>query len=403
MGAKPLSNPRTDALCRLIFNYRLVALSIAVLWVAYRIDDFVGPVLALTVAAIASFLPIKYWNRFGPVLLAHPFLLAIDLVLGMAILTVMGAESPFFYYTLATALLSGVLYARTGALVFSVSLLAVYWAGLWLRSQVASDIWTFQMVVGLPALYPLSALGGAAVRRMLDRQAATEAALVEVAETRAIETERTRLAREMHDSLAKTIHGLALSAAALPQWLKRDPERAVKEARTISQAAEEAAAEARELIRDMRANSLDVPLGDAVSAFVSDWSGRTGVAASIDADDAEGASPEARWELFCIAKEALTNVEHHGGAHRVGVSLRDDVDTITLEVADDGRGFEVPDDLADLPSDGHYGVVGMAERAERVGGRLEVDAATGRGTTIRAVVPARATASQTPAVQGRIP
>lgn len=195
LGAKPASNPRTGALCRLIFNYRLVALSIAVLWVAYRIDDFVGPVFALTVAAIASFLPIKYWNRFGPVLLAHPFLLAIDLVLGMAILTVMGAESPFFYYTLATALLSGVLYAHGGR-----GLLRVAASGLLGRAvaSLASGARHLDLPDRRRSACALSAVGpgGAAVRRMLDRQAATEAALVEVAETRAIETERTRLARD---------------------------------------------------------------------------------------------------------------------------------------------------------------------------------------------------------------
>ena len=374
----------------MIFNYRLVALSVAVLWVGYRIESFEGPLIALTVAALASFLPIKFWDRFGPVLLAHPFYLALDLALGMLILTIMGPQSPFFYFTLGTALLSGVLYEYRGALVFSLALLAVYWAGLWFRAQVLPDLGTFQFVVGLPALYPLCAIGGAAIRRLLDRQAATEAALVDAVASRAIETERARLAREMHDSLAKTIHGLALSAAALPRWLKRDPERAGAEARSIAEAAETAAAEARTLIQDMRASSLDVSLGEAITALVWDWSRRTGIAVTVDADEADGASAETRWELFCIAKEALVNAERHGQPAAVELRLKDEVDALELTVKDDGGGFEVPKDLGELRSDGHFGLIGMGERAKRVGGRLEIDAAEGRGVTVRAVVPAAA-------------
>lgn len=388
-AARRGSSRPAQALCRLIFNYRLVALSVAVLWVAYKIENIEGPLIALTVAAIASFLPIKLWDRVGPVLLAHPLLLAMDLALGMAILTVMGPESPFFYFTLGTALLSGVLYEYTGALVFSFALIAVYWAMLWFRAEIFDELGTFLVVIGLPALYPLAALGGGAVRRLLDRMAATEGALLDAVQSKAIESERARLAREMHDSLAKTIHGLALSAAALPAWVKRDPERAGAEARSISEAAEAAATEARELIQNLRSNSLDVSLGEAVAALARDWSARTGVPVDVEAVDADDVSAEARWEVFCIAKEALANAERHGYPGRVRVTLAEELDDLRLEVSDDGRGFDVPEDLGVLQRDGHFGLVGMAERAKGVGGRLQVDARRGRGTTIRVVVPAR--------------
>lgn len=389
-AAGPGSSQRAEVLCRLIFNYRLVALSVAVLWVGYKIDAVAGPLVALTIAALASFLPIKLWQVFGPALLAHPFLLAIDLALGMAILTVMGPESPFFYFTLGTALLSGVLYEYRGALVFSVALVAVYWAMLWFRAQIFDELGTFLVVIGLPALYPLSALGGGAVRRLLDRQAATEAELLDAVQSKAIESERARLAREMHDSLAKTIHGLALSAAALPAWLKKDPERAGAEARSISEAAEAAATQARELITDLRSSSLDVSLGAALSALARDWSQRTGVAVEVAAVDAEGVPAETRWEIFCIAKEALANAERHGRPELVRVTLENELDELRLEVSDDGRGFDAPADLGALQGDGHFGLVGMAERAERVGGRLHIDARGGEGTTIRVVVAATA-------------
>ena len=381
-----VSVQRTGALCRLIFNFRLFALTVVVLWLPSQLEDFGVLLGILCIAALASFLPIVFWERYGPILLRHPAFLVCDLLIAMGILTITGPESPFFYFTLGTALLAGVLYGWRGAAVLSVAILAFYWMGLSLRSGM-EEVGTFQVLVVLPALYPLCAAGGAAVRNLLDRQARTEARLAAAERRTVIERERARLAREMHDSLAKTIQGISLAAATLPAWVHKDPGRAQSEAERLAEAAETASAEARALLTDMRSDMLDVSLGTAVSGFASSWSERSGTAAVCDADEDLDVPPEVRWELFCVAREALRNIERHAEADKVRVTLTSSDGAIVLELSDDGRGFEMPEDLSTLGGRGHYGVIGMRERAERAGGSLEMISAPGEGTTLRATIP----------------
>jgi len=382
-----MSRVRVGSLCRLIFNFRLIALSVVVLWMPSQLEDFGLLLGVLCIAAVASFLPILFWDSYGPILLRHPSFLVCDLFISMGILTITGAESPFFYFTLGTALLAGVLYGWRGAGVLSVAMLAFYWGGLSLGLG-DSNAGGFQQVIGLPALYPLCAAAGAAVRNLLDRQALVETELAEAERVSVVERERARLAREMHDSLAKTIQGISLNASSLPVWVKRDPTRAMTEAEHIAQAARLASSEARELLTDMRSDMLEVPLGTAVCSFLTSWSERSGVAAVCDADESCDATPETRWELFSIVREALRNVESHAHAVKVRLVLGYDGDDIVLEIADDGNGFDVPSDLEDLKAGGHFGVIGMTERAQRVGGQLEVDSTLGEGCRLRVVVPA---------------
>lgn len=388
-----LSHERTGALARMIFNYRLLALTVAVLWLPVRSADFWLLLGCLIVAAASSFLPIKLWSGFGPVLLRHPAYLAADLLLGMSILTAMGPDSPFLYFTLGTSLLSGVLYGWRGALFFGGLQTAVYWASLVVRAEVA-DVDTFQLLVNIPALYPLTAIAGAAVRGLLDKQAATEANLVEAERDAAVEHERARIAREMHDSLAKTIQGVALSASALVGWTQKDPDRARVEAARVADAARAASGEARELLTGMRADMLDKPLGESVADYVTRWSSSTGVTAHCRAEGVPETEPEVRWELFCIVREALRNIERHARAREVIVRFEQNGDGVVAEVTDDGVGFDVPADLNDLRGNGHFGMLGMSERAARVGGRIEVDSVAGGGTTVRALVPQAGSVSQ---------
>jgi len=384
-GGRPLATGRVGGLCRLIFNFRLIALSVVVLWMPSQLEDFSLLLGVLCIAAVASFLPILFWDSYGPILLRHPTFLVCDLFISMGILTITGAESPFFYFTLGTALLAGVLYGWTGAGVLSVAILAFYWAGLSLSDSGGE---TFQLIVGLPALYPLCAAAGAAVRNLLDRQALVEAELAEAERVSVVERERARLAREMHDSLAKTIQGISLNASSLPTWVKRDPTRAMTEAEHIAHAARLASSEARELLTDMRSDMLEVPLGVAVCSFLASWSERSGVATVCDADESCDATPETRWELFSIVREALSNIESHARADKVRVVLEYDGDDIVLDIGDDGAGFDIPTELGDLKAGGHFGVIGMTERAERVGGHLELISAPGEGCRLRVVVPA---------------
>jgi signal transduction histidine kinase len=254
-----------------------------------------------------------------------------------------------------------------------------------LRAHEARDI---QALVVLPALYPLAAAGGAAVRHLLDRQADTQLALASAERRAAAGAERTRVAREMHDSLGKTLYGIALSARALAHRVAADAPSAADAARDLSSAAQVAAEEARGLISDLRSDTLDRPLCDALEHYVDEWSERNGIAADLRADGVDLPHPGTRYELFCIVREALENVERHAHATRVQVRLRDAWPDVVLSVADDGVGLDARGNARDLQVNGHYGLVGMAERGERIGATVEIAGQRGAGTTVTVRLPA---------------
>ncbi|GAA2377814.1 cellulose binding domain-containing protein [Dactylosporangium salmoneum] len=238
-----------------------------------------------------------------------------------------------------------------------------------------------KVAVGLAGVLPFAAL--LAWRRRAARGERIRAA--------AAAAERARLAREMHDSLSKTLDAIALGAAALPDSLD-EPDRASRLAATLRDGSREAARDARGLIDDLRASPADAPLPDLVAAITQEWSAQTGVgvilhSAGLEDAEADPASPAAL-ELCWILREALRNVAAHARAETVAVTLGRDGDSLALEVRDDGAGFAVPDNLAHLQRDGHHGIVGMHERARNCGGQLSIWSRPGGGTRVTATVPA---------------
>ncbi len=376
---------------RLIVYFRLVTLLVAAVSLLLS-QPRPGLPLVLAAVGCANLLPLLRWESFAPFLLRHPFTLAIDYVATLAVLVTTGVESPLLSYTLGTAFLAGLLYGWWGAAVFSV-LLAAGYESLLLSATTPRPTLTFQLLVGTPSLYLIFAAGAAAVRSVLARQAQIEAELVEARSEAAAGAERARLAREMHDTLGKTLHGMALLAATLPKWVERDPRRAVAESSVLADAAESAALQARDLLAGLRADTLDRPLHEVVRHLVEEWSAESRVPAELRVQPVSGLGPGSRYELSWVLREALRNVSRHAAATSVTVTLEEVGDRVVLTVADDGRGLDVGTDLAELAAAGHYGLVGMRERAERVRGRLSVGRTEPRGTTVTVSVPRTAEAS----------
>jgi signal transduction histidine kinase len=192
----------------------------------------------------------------------------------------------------------------------------------------------------------------------------------------------------MQDTLGKTLYGIALAARGLSHRVEAEAPGAAAAARDLSAAAQVAAEEARGLISDLRSDTLDRPLGDALGRYVREWSDRNGIAAHLQADGVDLPHPGTRYELFCIVREALENVERHAGATRVEVLLRDMAPDVVLSVADDGIGIGGAGDARSLQTNGHYGLIGMAERGERIGATVRIAGERGAGTTITVRLPA---------------
>jgi signal transduction histidine kinase len=349
-------------------------------------------IVALCVAAVASFVPLRFWAAVGPRIVRQPAFLAGETVLATVILLLTGVQSPFFYYTLGTALLAGLLYGYVGAAMFSVILFGVYHWAMDVRSDSVDERLpdTFQTLIGSPALYVVIGIAGAAARRLLDAQADSESALAEQEREAAAQRERARLARDMHDSLAKTVHGIGLSALGLAKRIERDPAAAAVDARLLAEDAKRAAQQARDLISGLRAEQeAEQPPTMALRSEAERWSAATGMRVTVMAEDVDSLAPVAARELVQILKEALRNVERHARGASVGVRVRSLGGRVVLSVADDGPGFEVPDDLDALSQGRHYGVTGMRERARVAGGDLMVESAPGEGCVISAWVPMR--------------
>ena len=384
MNDAAAARERIASLCKQVFLFRLIALNVTIFEVTSQPDRAPAVLGSLVLAALASFWQLRMWNR-GIELVASPWTVAADLVLTLAIFAYLGPSSPFFLYTLGTALVGGAVHGVRGAVAVSAFLLAGYYASLLTSGDSSGGFPTF---VTLPLLYPAAAAGGAAVRRLLDRQAQTESALRGAEAAAVAGQERTRVAREMHDSLGKTLYGIALQATGLARQVRAQAPASEKAARDLAGAAQIAAAQARELIGDLRSDVLNLPLGEALAAYVERWAGEAGVAAETTGEEVDLPHPSTRYELFAIVKEALRNVERHAAAGSVRVSLRQARDTVTLVVADDGVGMRASGNLRELEPDGHWGLIGMQERAERIGATITLCGTAGEGTEVTVRVPA---------------
>ncbi len=199
--------------------------------------------------------------------------------------------------------------------------------------------------------------------------------------------ERTRLAGEIHDTLAQALTGIItqLDAAGRAGVERHDDH--LDRARTL---AGDGLAEARRSLQALRPSSLDGSrLPEALSETAGRWSGTAGVTAAVDVNGAVVAlSNDAEITLLRVAQEGLANVDKHAAATKVGLTLTYLDDAVLLDVRDDGVGF---DPVAAVPTgDGHHvGLAAMRERLARVGGVLELESEPGGGTALVARVPIR--------------
>ena len=326
------------------------------------------------------------------------------MVLATVILLFTGVGSAFFYYTLGTAVLGGLLYGWPGAALFSPMLIGVYFWVLDVRADIDDMTMSFQVMFGQPVLYAIVAAAGAGARSVLDRQAEAEARLAAQERHSATEAERARLARDMHDSLAKTVSGIGFAALALARRIERDPEGAAGEARRLAEDARLATREARELITGLREDDgRALPLPAAVRMEAESWAQTSGVAVEVAVEEVGELDAVAARELEWILREALRNAERHAHASNVQVRLRSLGGRAVLTVADDGEGFDAPDDLDELARGRHFGVVGMRERAQLAGGDLSLESAPGEGCVLSVWVPAAPPVRDAPWSSGRPP
>lgn len=207
------------------------------------------------------------------------------------------------------------------------------------------------------------------------------------------ESERQRIALELHDETAQS---LLLIAQRLDKLTSKPGGQLLKEAageiKRQRTALVQVLTELRRLTQDLRPRILDdLGLVAALEWLVDDLPRQYGIECRVEVGGAlPELSQEAQLLLFRIAQEALRNVGRHSGASEAIVSLHSSEDRLRMSVADNGRGFEPPEALGDLATIGQLGLLGMYERARLLCGTLEIHSEPGKGTTVVVELPATA-------------
>ncbi len=225
----------------------------------------------------------------------------------------------------------------------------------------------------------------ARLRELVHREALRRELLRRIVQAQ--EDERARIARELHDETAQTLTAFSLHLAALQNHVKDNLAATyhLQQARTLG---DQVARRLQHLVHDLRPAQLDdLGLIPALECLVEDLHYHLGLRTALNVQKASRRiDPTLETVIFRVVQEALTNVVRHAGTDQAEVCLVFGEDEVQLEVRDQGVGF----DLEQKPrSEWSWGLMGMQERVEAVGGTLEVDSAPGRGTRIRARLPAR--------------
>lgn len=204
-------------------------------------------------------------------------------------------------------------------------------------------------------------------------------AVEQLAESR----ERNRLARELHDTLAHSLSGVIVQLEAVHALWDVNGEAARQMLEQALQSGRSGLTEARRALQSLRASPLDdLGLALALNELATSVARRTALKLDLDVHSLPNdLTPEVEQCIYRVAQEALANVTRHAQAKSVCVTLGRENSHLMLTVADDGLGFEPA-----TVGRARYGLQGLRERAEIVGGRLEVESQPGQGTIVRLTI-----------------
>lgn len=223
----------------------------------------------------------------------------------------------------------------------------------------------------------------------LAENAGLHARLLTQAREAGVMDERQRMAREIHDTLAQGLAGILAQLQAAEQTL-HEPSTVRRHLTTAMTLARESLTEARRTVHAVGPAVLaESRLPDAIRDLVRRWAEENDVDATLTVTgDARPMHADIEVALLRTAQEALTNVAKHAAADRVVLTLSYMADVVTLDVRDDGVGFDPHAERATGSLRGGHGLVGMRQRVQRLAGRLDVESEPGGGTAISATVPA---------------
>jgi len=197
--------------------------------------------------------------------------------------------------------------------------------------------------------------------------------------------ERNRIARDLHDTVLKTLHGLALEAHVLGRHANSPA--AKEKAQYMVGVCQHSTQQIREMIHELRSESQEAGIASEMSRMVAEWSTATGIKTEFTSFGEDQSLPlMASHNLRNVLSEALENIRKHAHASQASVSIELQPGEVRLEIADDGKGISYsPGEVYTLASKGKYGMLGMKERVEQLNGQFSID--TSHGTRLLISVP----------------
>ena len=202
--------------------------------------------------------------------------------------------------------------------------------------------------------------------------------------TRAQEEERKRIARAIHDESVQSLASLAHKIEAITTEKWRLPKDAIHYLEGLCAETKGIMDGLRRFSHGLRPGVLDqVGLGSALELLAEELGSEQNISTSLEISGPERRlEPEVELALFRIAQEALSNIRRHSEAKKAAIKLQFTSRKVKLTVSDDGRGFQLPEVLGDLATEGKLGILGMQERTSLFNGKFSVKSVVGKGTKV---------------------
>jgi signal transduction histidine kinase len=246
--------------------------------------------------------------------------------------------------------------------------------------------WTLRRLLWALGIVGVLALIAFAWAALLRRRVSDQTEIIRMqVERSAVKDERQRIARELHDTIEQELAGVSLQLRNARQRLVHAPEQVGSSLDLAEKMLRHCRDEARSSIRDLRSVALEQRgLHGALQEFLVPLAAESGAQFTFETHGAPRNLPgPAEIHLLRIAHEAVSNAARHSGASEIRVRLAYEPEAVILEVRDNGRGF---DPKAPAPR-GHFGILGIHERANKLRASVSIESAPSTGTTIRVVVP----------------
>lgn len=326
----------------------------------------------VVVLATVSLFTFTLWEKVVSFAVRHPLAVSVDIFISVLVMARAGSSSSYFLYLGATAILIGLLVEGVNRVILTALLIAGFLLIAVISGstdhvptqQVVNDIVSASIIV-------LFVILGARMRTLQVQVNTALQLATRNAREAALGEERSRIARELHDSTVKSLVGISL----LSDTIRKQPDASPRLSQAIKEAAEHAVDESRHLLSNLRSGTA-ASFAKQLRAQLDEIEVVHGVSVDLLMEGCAVSSEHAH-NIEKIITEAVTNAAMHSGTDKVRVAFKQFGSRMQVTVTDYGEGFRVRQNR-----EGHIGLTSMRERATDIGGTLAISSTPGKGTIV---------------------